>query len=597
VRLSSDAAMKHFINNPSERLVLESIEGTLASHRKLSRLEHPNWPAVKVILDRGRHEARQAGSDVPVCVVSGGGSGHEPAFSGYVGDGLLSAAVAGDLFASPPESAVLAALRSTITASGALVVVLCYTGDRLNFGAACEAIRAETGFDARMVIVSDDVALRTQGAKRRKTSARGLAGAMLVLKVAGAAAAAGLSLDGVERVATLVAEGTTTMGCSLTSCTIPGRGRDTQRLLGDTEMEYGLGAHGEPGAYRARLEDLDVIVKTLVERVGCVGDFEDDQKVHPGDDVVILINNMGGTTQLEFGAVVRSCRHHVEKVLGCRVVRMYAGTFLSSLDMKGFSLSLLRLPKGEHGDGEELLRFLDAPTDAPAWPSHQGQPGSTAGVVPEPQLSLLSSAGSGLIRRDTDMERVRGAVQRACAAAVESCDLLNELDAAIGDGDTGSTFRRGGMAVQASEGVSNATSLYEALITIADVAGEAMGGSSGALLKIFFSTMARELGSDPSAEDIAKGVAAGVSKMMFYGGAERGDSTMLDALIPMSEALQDGGGLDKALDAARQGAEETKAMTATCGRASYVPTDVQYGRADPGATAVVLLLEAIAAQR
>jgi dihydroxyacetone kinase len=175
---------------------------------RIARLEQ-GWPNQKVIVDRERHkrwEAKEAG--LPVAVLCGGGSGHEPAFAGYVGSGMLSAAVAGDLFASPPTSAVVSALRNTITESGALVIVLCYTGDRLNFGAAVEAIRVETGLDARMVIVSDDVALRVKGAGEvRKTSARGLAGAMLVLKAAGAAAAAGLPLGDVERVATLVSDG------------------------------------------------------------------------------------------------------------------------------------------------------------------------------------------------------------------------------------------------------------------------------------------------------------------------------------------------------------------------------------------------------
>ncbi len=590
---------KYFANEVDD-LVAESIDGMLALNpNRMARLEL-GWPNQKVIIDRERYrrwEAKEEG--LPVAVLCGGGSGHEPAFAGYVGSGMLSAAIAGDLFASPPTAAVLSALRNTITESGALVVVLCYTGDRLNFGAAVEAIRVETGLDARMVIVSDDVALRVKGAgEGRKTSARGLAGAMLVLKAAGAAAGAGLPLDDVERVASLVANAVTTMGVSLTSCSIPGSQGRQERSLNVDEMELGMGAHGEPGAIRSKLQSLDAIVRTVVTRVGCVGEFEDSQMVEPGSDVAILVNNMGGTTMLEFSAVVGSVRRQVEELLGCKVVRLYAGTFLSSLDMKGFSVSLLRIPQGT--SGEELLRFLDAPTGAPAWPSRCSQPGPPS-LVPATRSSLLSPSVSfkdpGASRTaDKNMASVRKAIERACAAAIQSRDALNKLDASIGDGDCGSTFARGGAGVRESEAVRAASSLHEALATIADVAGEAMGGSSGVLLKIFFSAMASELrknDSDPDRNDIARAISSGISRMMLYGGAIQGDATMLDSLIPLSETLNAGGSWQEALAAAEAGCEGTKAMTAKAGRASYVPGDSQKGVADPGAMAVVLILQAV----
>ena len=581
-----------FFANEVERLVAESIDGVLSLNpNRIARLEQ-GWPNQKVIVDRERHkrwEAKEAG--LPVAVLCGGGSGHEPAFAGYVGSGMLSAAVAGDLFASPPTSAVVSALRNTITESGALVIVLCYTGDRLNFGAAVEAIRVETGLDARMVIVSDDVALRVKGAGEvRKTSARGLAGAMLVLKAAGAAAAAGLPLGDVERVATLVSDSVTTMGVSLTSCSIPGQTRP-ERTLNMDEMELGMGAHGEPGAIRSKLEGLDKIVETIMTRVGCVGDFDEVQR---GSDVAILVNNMGGTTMLEFSAVVGSVRRQAEELLGCKVVRLYAGTYLSSLDMKGFSVSLLRIPDGS--GGEELLRFLDAPTNAPAWASHLDQPGPPT-LVPatRSRLSPATSfkAADASRTADKNMVSVHKAIERACMAAIQSRDTLNHLDACIGDGDCGSTFARGASQVRDSEAVRAAQSLHEALAVIADVAGEAMGGSSGVLLKIFFSAMASELRNDPDRDDIARAVTSGISKIMLYGGATRGDATMLDSLIPLSETLNAGGSWQEALIAAEDGCEATKSMAAKAGRASYVPGDSQMGVADPGATAVVLILQEI----
>lgn len=602
----SHPTTKHFANGV-DLMVIEAIEGTLSLNpTRLVRLAD-GWPHKKVILDRARWERARATNDedsdpLPVAVLCGGGSGHEKAFIGYVGQGMLSAAIAGDLFASPPSSAVLAALRETVSESGAIVVVLSYTGDRLNFGSAIEQFRAESGSDVRMVIVSDDVALRGRCARARKTSARGLAGAMLVLKVAGAAAATGLDLDAVHRLATFVASNVTTMGVALTSCTVPGRAASTR--LGPDEMEYGLGAHGEPGAEKSPIEDLDTIVRRVVERVGCIGEFEDDQKVEEGSSVVLLLNSMGATTQLELAAIGGNVRRQVEEILKCKVVRLYSGIFLSSLDMMGFSLSLLRLTDDT---AEEVLQHLDAATDADAWPKSSCQPPGPPSVVSA--LRHLSSRKSfrapqdgSEVEPDPEMGSVHQAIERACAAAIAARDELNELDSAIGDADCGSTFARGGSSVLESEAIKNATSVHEVLGVIASIAGEAMGGSSGVLLKIFFGAMASELAAGADGDDIqpdpsmAKAVAAGVEKLKFYGGADLGDSTMLDALIPFSDALSRGAVWKDAVDAAREGCEKTRGMTASAGRASYVPEQQQISVADPGATAVVRILEALTSE-
>lgn len=589
-----------FLLNSVDSLVEESIDGCLSLHSStLCRLD--GYPSIKVVLDTKRYYNKKetGGGSLPVAVVCGGGSGHEPAFASYAGQGMLSAAVCGDVFASPSESAVLAALRSTITSSGALVVVLNYTGDRLNFGAAVERIKIETGWDARMVIVGDDVALR-EGLKK-KTGARGLSGAMLVLKCAGAVAARGASLDEVERMAHLVKDNVTTMGCSLSTCNVPGK--DTQRVLGEGEMEMGLGAHGEAGAYRQSVVELDEITEQLVKRVGRVGEYEDDQKVNQGDDVVVLINNMGGVTQLEMGAIVWSAQRAVRTCLGARVVRLYSGIFLSSLDMKGFSISLLRIPDG--GEGEEILRALDAKTEAPGWPlcNHHddgAEPRDSLMIVPmepEPKREVESA------RRDNIMDRVHAVIANVCESVVASADRLNELDGVIGDGDCGNTFRRGFEKIATDESVKGAGTLRQAMFAISDIAGEYMGGSSGALLKIFFFSLASLLPADaePQAKDIAAGVAMGVERMSFYGGAQKGDSTMLDALIPLSQAFDEacrGGASAKDIStacvaAAREGRESTRSLVAKAGRASYVPEECQKGVTDPGAEAVVVIMEAV----
>ena len=241
--------MKKLINQP-EDVVEEMIQGLEAVHPNLQRI-----PGETVLI---RADLPSAG-DRPVAVISGGGSGHEPAHAGYVGRGMLSAAVAGDVFTSPAPDAVLAAIRATAGPRGAVLVVKNYTGDRLNFGLAAEVARTE-GIPVETVLVADDVALtEVLGMEGR----RGLAGTILVHKVAGATAESGGSLDEVAANARAVAAEVRTMGVALTSCTVPAAGRPTFEL-GEQEIELGLGIHGEPGVSRIRMESANDLVDRLL---------------------------------------------------------------------------------------------------------------------------------------------------------------------------------------------------------------------------------------------------------------------------------------------------------------------------------------------
>src|SRR6185437_8761455 len=284
----------------------------------------------------------------PVAVLSGGGSGHEPAHAGYVGAGMLSAAIAGDVFTSPSVDAVLAAIRAASGPAGAVLIVKNYTGDRLNFGLAAEMATAE-GILTKVVVVADDVALHdTVEASRR----RGIAGTVLVHKVAGAAAAAGLTLDDVVAEASAAAAALGTMGVALGPCTVPAAGK-AGFSLDDGEMELGLGIHGEQGVRRAGLEPADrvgeVILETLLE-----------QTPLPERRVALLVNGLGGTPPMELSIVAR----HALAVLrgrGFRVERAWCGNFMTALEMPGCSLSVLAVD-------DARLERLDAPAGAPAWP-------------------------------------------------------------------------------------------------------------------------------------------------------------------------------------------------------------------------------------
>lgn len=331
--------MKKLINDPAT-VVRDMLEGVVALSPATVLLADEN-----VVIRSGllAPEKRR------VAVLSGGGSGHEPAHAGYVGAGMLTVAVAGDVFTSPSTDAVLAGIRAAAGPAGALVIVKNYTGDRLNFGLAAELARAE-GIPVEIVVVADDVALKDTVPDDRR---RGIAGTVLVHKLAGAAAEQGLPLQEVARIAREAAGKLSSMGISLGSCTLPAVGRPGF-VLGDAEIEVGLGIHGEQGVRRMSIVSADELVKLVLETI------EADGRLKSGDRVALLVNGLGSTPPMELAVVARSAVTRPE-AKGVVVERAWAGTFLSALDMPGFSLSVM------HVD-DAMLNLIDAPTDAGAWP-------------------------------------------------------------------------------------------------------------------------------------------------------------------------------------------------------------------------------------
>ncbi|MBX9947258.1 MAG: dihydroxyacetone kinase subunit DhaK, partial [Reyranella sp.] len=330
--------MKKLVNDPRS-IVREMLEGQVALNAGQALLDGEN-----VVL---RADAGPPGTS-QVAVISGGGSGHEPAHAGYVGAGMLHAAVAGDVFTSPSTDAVLAAIRAASGPAGALLVVKNYTGDRLNFGLAAERARAE-GIAVETVVVADDVALRDTVEPARR---RGIAGTVLVHKVAGAASAAGLDLASVAAEARATAAKLGTMGVALGACTVPG-GRPGF-VLADDEMELGLGIHGEAGVRRARLLPADALVDELLDTILA------DLALPSGARVALLVNGLGGTPAMELAVVARRALAAL-RARGLDVARAWSGNLLTALEMPGMSLSVLAV------DDARLAR-LDAPSDAPAWP-------------------------------------------------------------------------------------------------------------------------------------------------------------------------------------------------------------------------------------
>jgi dihydroxyacetone kinase len=562
--------MKKLINRPQD-VVEEMLQGFSVLHPGSALLA-----GHKVML---RNDAEQV-REQQVAIISGGGSGHEPAHAGYVGAGMLSAAVAGEIFTSPSSDSVFAAIKAVAGEPGALLVVKNYTGDRLNFGVAAEMARAE-GIDVETVIVNDDIALK--GAEQA-TGARGLAGTVLIHKLVGAAAAQGKSLADVAAIGRAAIQSLATMGLSLSAGTSPAVGKPSFEL-GEDEMELGLGIHGEPGVKRTQLQSADKLTETLLGEILNYGNFGEDRRV------AVMVNNLGATTEMELAIVAR----HAVPLLaskGYTVDRIYAGTFLSSLDMAGISISVL-------GVNDEWLGWLDAPTTAPAWPNvPKGRPGKAeARIATETRAKVSRSVGEGA-RTDAGRTLER-AIRAACQALIEAEEELTEMDRATGDGDLGTSMRRAAMAVQSridSYPLNNVSATLKALGH--DLQRE-MGGSSGPLYGVLFLRCGNVLESSRTSglAQWAEAVDQGCQAISELGGAKPGDRTMLDALVPFVKSLKDARGepsretLPSAVEAAERGAKATAQMKPRLGRSSYLGDRV-LGHPDPGAKAVAIWLRA-----
>jgi dihydroxyacetone kinase len=539
--------MTQFIN-AKDALVTEAIDGTLrTAGGRLARLD--GYPHIKVVLRTDWDRSK-------VALVSGGGSGHEPSHAGFVGRGMLTAAVCGDVFASPSVDAVLAGILAVTGKAGCLLIVKNYTGDRLNFGLAAERARA-FGLKVSMVIVDDDVALPDL------PQARGVAGTLFVHKIAGALAEQGADLDTVTAAARKVIEGVVSIGMSLDTCTVPGSPKEHRIDAGKAEL--GLGIHGEAGVEQVDFSGARAAMEMVVDRLA----------PHMGAGPhVALLNNLGGATPLEMAVLAEEL---VRSRIGGRISWMVGpGPLMTSLDMQGFSVSLLPV-----GADEEAA--LAAPVAPHSWPGCL--PVDAVPVVPLPDgLSPIQPLPSA-------HPATRALLERCCDILIGCESDLNALDAKAGDGDTGSTLAGAARALKGALDrlpLADLTQLYRA---IGQELSQTMGGSSGVLLAIFFAAA-----GDASAggQDAVGALRAGLDRVKQVGGARVGDRTMIDAMEPALAALP--GGIAAAARAARAGADATAKITrAKAGRAAYISGAKLAGWNDPGAEAVARLLEKLSA--
>ncbi len=535
--------------NLKESLVTDAIDGVLeVSDGKLTRLD--GYPHVKVVMRADWDKSR-------VALISGGGSGHEPAHAGFVGCGMLTAAVCGDVFASPTVDAVLAGILAVTGKAGCLLIVKNYTGDRLNFGLAAERARV-FGLKVEVVVVDDDIALPDL------PQPRGVAGTLFVHKIAGAAAEAGEDLATVTSTARAVIDSVASIGMSLDTCTIPGSGKEDRIAAGMAEL--GLGIHGEAGVQQVPFETAKSAMDMVLD------------KLAPGTGTgscVALLNNLGSTTPLEMSILANELAtspkaDNVKFIIG-------PAPLMTSLNMHGFSVSVLPVKP-------DWQNALQSEVEMRAWPK-----------MVELQPVVVESLPDGLSPIQpipSKNPRVKAMIEHCCNLLISAESELNELDAKSGDGDTGSTLSTAARALKESLDrmpLADFTQLFRA---VGNELNQTMGGSSGVILAIFFVATGDACASGKTT---SAALLAGLDRISQVGGAQVGDRTMIDALEPALIVLPKG--FDEAAVAARKGADNTATIgRAKAGRAAYVPEENLLGNNDPGAEAVAKLFEGLAAR-
>jgi dihydroxyacetone kinase len=590
--------MTRVLNDPSD-FAREALEGLAAANRHLLRLV-PGGVTRAVPAAPGS-----------VAVIAGGGSGHYPAFAGLVGRGLAHGAVVGNVFASPSAQQAYALARAAHSGGGVLFCYGNYAGDVLHFGAALRRLAGE-GIEAAQVVVTDDVSSAGADDVSRR---RGIAGDLVVIKIAGAAADAGYPLAEVTRLAKLANERTRSFGVAFAGCKLPGR-QDPLFTIPAKRMAVGMGIHGEPGIGEADLPRADELAELLVSRL--LGELPPGTGGPGGRHAVALLNGLGNVTYEELFVLYR----RVDELLGragVRVVEPEVGELVTSLDMAGVSLTLCWLT-------EELTELWHAPAEAPGFRKGALPPPAVAvtpaAPAPAAQAPAAQAPAAQAPAAQAPDPRARplppaAAASRAAARAVcaafdaarraidDAADELGRIDAIAGDGDHGEAMRRGAHAAAAAAAAAAADGAGAGTV-LARAAGEwadASGGASGALWGVGLRALGEVIGDEeaPAAGTVVAAVRHWGAEVMRAGGAAPGDKTLVDVLVPFAAALAArvdaglplGGAWAEAAAAADAAARATADLVPRVGRARPLAAR-SAGNPDAGAMSLALVLRAVA---
>ncbi|XP_070181470.1 triokinase/FMN cyclase-like isoform X2 [Littorina saxatilis] len=508
---------------------------------------------------------------------------------------MLAAVAMGPVFACPPASEMLAAIRAVgrHNPAGCLMLIPNYTGDRLNFGLAAERAQGE-GIRIATHVIGEDCALTTSD---KSAGRRGLTGIPVTIKIAGALAEEGRKLGDIVPILKRVLSNMASIGVALSPCFVPGGG-PTFSLPHD-EMELGLGVHGEAGVRRLKMMSARDTVAAMLDHMTSP-DNTNRLPLQKSDRVAVFINDLGGISHMELNIVAKETIQYLES-RGIVVVRALCSPFLTSLEMAGTHVTVLRVD-------DDVTRCLDAPTKSPHWPRSLLPSGVSDRFSPAPlQLKHVETdpaqdVTSGMTFSAEEGQCMRSMVRAACQAVMDKESTLNSLDTGAGDGDCGATLARGARGVL-NELARDLPVCKPALLAsrLAAIAESTMGGASGGLYGLFFTGVLAALSEEGTKDVWSEALRQGIARMTRYGGADPGDRTMLDALQPALDALTassssddvtpTSGRFERAVLAAEKGAESTREMKARAGRASYVSTSLLQ-QPDAGAVGVATWLRA-----
>lgn len=529
-----------------------------------------------------------------VTLISGGGSGHEPAHAGFVGKGMLDAAVCGDVFASPSQIQVYQAICKTASEKGTLLIIKNYSGDIMNFRNAA-ALAQEDGVTVDYVKVDDDIAVQNS---LYTVGRRGVAGTVFVHKIAGAAAENGMPLAQVKAVAETTAANVKSIGFALTSCTVPAKGTPTFEI-GESEIEYGVGIHGEPGIRREPMASSAQLAQRMVAAIS------EELKLTQGERVAVLINGFGATPLMELYLfhydVVKELKNK-----GITLVRSFVGNYMTSIDMAGASISLLKLD-------DELEQLLNQPSQAPAF--RVDGPVAPAEMPEETAVLTDSQANFGVetpqeyavVHDSLTLENVVYMVDAMCESAIRNEVPFCELDSHAGDGDFGMSIAKGFRQLKREWRSIVSTpdmDISSFLNACSLVIMEYCGGASGPIWGSAFRAAARSAKGKAalSQADFAQLMQAAVSGIQATGersfgrGAVVGDKTLIDTLVPCADTWTEQAKVGKSLkecfalgaQAAMEGAKSTEKIAARMGRAGTVG-ERSIGYADAGAYGLAVI--------
>lgn len=578
--------MRKIINSP-DNVVSEMMEGYISAYGRY----YEKHPKVNGVILKQRRKDK-------VALVIGGGSGHEPMFSGFVGKGLADAAACGNIFASPDPNTVYETAKAVDQGKGVIFVYGCYAGDNLNFDMGEEFLNDE-GISTTHVRVWDDVA---SAPKDRIEDRRGIAGDVFVVKIAGAACDAGLSLEEVTRVTEKARDNTKTIGVATAPAQLPGIDKPIFELP-EGEIEYGMGLHGERGVLRTTWQEADVLAEKMY------GQIMEDADLKAGDEVCVLVNGLGSTTITELAIVFRKVKKLLDKD-GIKVHDTDLNSYCTSQEMGGFSITLFKLD-------EELKGYYDMPCYCPFYAKgeltgagieeSEGSAASADGSEPaeEPEFDENDTEAAKIVRSkegvltELNAADARNMLIYIADKIIAKKPYLTEIDSAIGDGDHGIGMAGGMQKAKKKllkmEGEENVYAIFEA-------AGKAMllsmGGASGVIFGSLYLAGAKgmEAKGALTAGDLAGMERKSLAAIQERGKAEVGDKTMVDALVPAVEAMEGSFGegllemLKAAEAAAAKGVEDTKKYQAKFGRAKSL-MERAIGYQDAGATSVWLILQ------